>query len=83
MFSGFFSNPLDQRENNPSWLVISALSLLQHPESWSKGQLRAGAELDDGCPVASRGFAAPASCQRFLWLAVEMHEGFMKTKRCE
>lgn len=60
MFSGFFSNPLDQRENNLSWLVISALSLLQLPESWSKGQHRTGAVPNTGCQVASQGFTALA-----------------------
>lgn len=38
MFSGFFPDPPDQREKNLSWLVISALSFLQPPESWSEGQ---------------------------------------------
>lgn len=44
IFSGFFSNPLDQREKNQSWLVMSAVSLLQQPASWSKGQHWASAE---------------------------------------
>lgn len=53
MFSDFFSNPLDQREKNQAWLVIPALSLLQHPESWSEGSPRAGAVRNDGCEAAT------------------------------
>lgn len=79
VFSDFFSNPLDQREKNQAWLVIPALPLLQHPESWSEGSPCASAMLNDGSEVASHSVTALASPhrQRFLWLAVEMHEGFI------
>lgn len=53
VFSDFFSNPLDQREKNQAWLVIPALSLLQHPESWSEGSPCAGAVRNDGCDAAT------------------------------
>lgn len=48
VLSDFFSNSQDQREKNQSCLGMSALSLLQHPESWSKGQHHAGALWNDG-----------------------------------
>lgn len=37
MFSDLFSNPLDQREKNQSWLVISALFLLTASRELEEG----------------------------------------------
>lgn len=79
VLSDFFSNSQDQREKNQSCLGMPALSLLQHPESWSKGQHHAGALWNDGtklagccsswndrCQAASEGLTAPASSQQLL-----------------
>lgn len=80
---GFFfpSNPLDQREKN--LVLVGDFSFIAPTAS---GELEQGAARNDGCHVGSRGFTALAFCpshQRFLWLAVEMHEGFIKTNRCK
>lgn len=70
---------------------MSALSLLQHPESWSTGQHRADGMMVPSClaipvlgkmgaklPAKALQLLSPSSHQQLLWLAVEMHEGFIK-----